>query len=131
MCCYENDVAIDLIGRYYSVLNESNCQSSSSSSQWKIFMDTTLMLMGFPETPRKSMIEVTNLSHLCIYFFVLSLVIGLFIIHFLLFYPFTQFLFHLFKLSFIFHSFLCFVIRIPLTFSRCILMILVVMVVVN
>lgn len=53
--CYDNDTTIDLIGRYYSAFNESTCQSAS---QWKIFMDTTLLLMGFPETLRKSMIQV-------------------------------------------------------------------------
>eukprot|EP00795_Rhopilema_esculentum_P002872 gene2872-1109_t len=51
-----NEQFIDVFARYYIVLNEGN-HLSLEQSPWRKFMDTTLMLMGFPEQFRKSMIE--------------------------------------------------------------------------
>ena len=52
-----NEQFIDVFARYYIVLNEGN-HLSLEQSPWRKFMNTTLMLMGFPELFRKSMIEV-------------------------------------------------------------------------
>ena len=60
MRCIDSSASIELIGRYYFMLNESTCQSFC---QWKIFMDNTLLLMGFPELVRKSIVEVTSYFH--------------------------------------------------------------------
>ena len=59
MRCIDNNSSIELIGRYYSVLNESIVHPSC---QWKIFMDTSLMLMGFPEMLRKTIMKVIYYS---------------------------------------------------------------------
>ena len=55
--CIDNSASIEMISRFYSTLNESTCQSSC---QWMIFMDTCLMLMGFPDVLRQSLIEVID-----------------------------------------------------------------------
>lgn len=57
----ENDATINIIARFYSFLNESRVDDAlMEQSDWKKFMDITLMLMGFPERLRKSMLSVCH-----------------------------------------------------------------------
>ncbi len=55
--------AISLTAKYYVTLNEvSSSEYDVERMQWMKFVELTLMLMGFPEKLRKSVIPVSVFS---------------------------------------------------------------------
>ena len=60
--CLENDATINITARFYSFLNESVVDDGLlEHSDWKKFMDVSLMLMGYPERLRKTVLTVCTL----------------------------------------------------------------------
>ena len=54
--------ALNIVSKYLSLLNQSMFDSDGiEETEWRKFVDISLMLMGFPERLRKSIVEVKNI----------------------------------------------------------------------